>query len=256
MTRGRNKANATGRSMTNRFARLDHRLIESPAYRALSTNARALLVELTRMDNGSNNGALWLSVRDAAAHMGVTNTKTASAALSELQDMGFIGMTKDAHFRVKAAETSRARCWRLTWLPIPKRQGPTHDYQERQPTTKLARKRMEAGLRALKAFKRTALQNQMPVDELHTLTPKPAGMESLAVGELHTAKPANDGFQPISIVGDLTTHIADQRGRKREASLSLAWWQPKGIGPLITSMATLEAAASFSQQSETERLAA
>ncbi len=67
MHRGRNKPNATGRSMTSRFARLDHRLLESAAYRALSPNARALLVELTRMDNGSNNGALWLSVRDAAA---------------------------------------------------------------------------------------------------------------------------------------------------------------------------------------------
>jgi hypothetical protein len=255
MTRGRNKPNATGRNTKSRFARLDHRLIESPAYRALSPNARALLVEFTRMDNASNNGALWLSVRDAAVHMGVANTKTASAALSELQDMGFIAMTKDAHFRVKAAETSRARCWRLTWLPIPKRQGPTNDYQERQPTTKPARKRMEAGLRALKAFKRTALQNQMPVDELHTLTPKPAGMAALAVDKLHTAKAANDGFPPISIVGDLTTHIADQRGRECEAPISLAWWQLDGLGPLSASMAAIEAAARFTRQPQLRKAA-
>ncbi len=250
MTKGRNKTNATGRSMTSRFARLDHRLLESAAYRALSTNARALLVELTRMDNGGNNGALWLSVRDAAAHMGVANTKTASAALSELQNMGFIVMTKDAYFRVKAADTSRARCWRLTWLPIPNKQGPTNDYQQRQPSNKLANKRMEAGLRALKAFKRAASHNQMPVGELHTLTPKPAGSTTLTVGELHTARAENDDIPPKSIVRDLTTYTADQRGRECKASLSLAWWQPHGLAPFINSMAALEAAARFARQPE------
>jgi hypothetical protein len=66
-TRAKNKPNATGRSMTTRFARLDHRLLESSAYRALSPNARALLVELTMLENGNNNGSLWLSVRDGAA---------------------------------------------------------------------------------------------------------------------------------------------------------------------------------------------
>jgi hypothetical protein len=256
MAKGKNKANATGRSNTSRFARLDHSLLESPAYRALSPNARALMVEFTRMDNSFNNGALWLSVRDAAALMGVSNTKSSSAALSELQGMGFIAMTKDAHFSIKAAEMSRARCWRLTWLPIPKRQGPTHDYQERQPTTKRARNRMEAGLRALKAFKRTASQNQMPVDESHTLTPFQARTKALAVGELHTAKPVYDAFPPKLTVGDLQTHTADQRGRERKASLSLVWWQPNGLAPLIASMAALEAAASSSRQSENERLAA
>jgi hypothetical protein len=255
MTRGRNKPNATGRSMTSRFVRLDHRLLESAAYRALSPNARAVLVELTRMDNGSNNGVLWLSVRDAAAHMGVANTKTASAALSELQDMGFIVMTKDAHFRVKAADTSRARCWRLTWLPVPKRQGPTNDYQERQPSTKLARSRMEAGLRALKAFKRMASQNQMPVGDLHTLATIPAGMPVLAVGELHTAKPANDGIPPKLIVGDLPTHLADHGGRVCEAPISLAWWQPNGLASLIASMATIDTAERFTRQPQSRKAA-
>jgi hypothetical protein len=255
MYKSRNKPNATGRSMTSRFARLDHRLLESAAYRALSPNARAVLVELTRMDNGSNNGALWLSVRDAAAHMGVANTKTASAALSELQDMGFIVMTKDAHFRVKAADTSRARCWRLTWLPIPNSKGPTNDYQQCEPTTKLARKRMDTGLRALKAFKRMASYNQMPVGDLHTLATIPAGMAALAVGELHTAKAANDVFPPISIVCDLTTHIADQRGRVCEAPISLAWWQPNGLAPLIASMATIDTAARFNRQPQSRKAA-
>jgi hypothetical protein len=248
--RAKSKPNATGRSMTTRFARLDHRLLESSAYRALSPNARALLVEFTRMDNGSNNGALWLSVRDAAALMGVVNTKTASAAISELQDMGFIVMTKDAHFRVKAADTSRARCWRLTWLPIPKRQAPSNDYQERQPSTKLARKRMESGLRVLKAFKHMAPQNQMPVDELHTLTPKPAGMAALAVGELYTAKAANDVFPPKLIVCNLPTHTAAPVGGERTVGF-LGWWQHDHMGQLAAMALIFETAARHAQRRTT-----
>ena len=115
----KNKVNATGRSKYTRFARLEHSLLESAAFRSLSPNARALLIEFTRMDNGRNNGEIWLSVRDAAALMGVANTKSSSAALSELQDMGFIVMTKDAHFNIKSADSSRARCWRLTWVLFP-----------------------------------------------------------------------------------------------------------------------------------------
>lgn len=233
MQKGRNKANATGRSMTSRFARLDHSLLESAAYRSLSPNARAVLVELTRMDNGSNNGALWLSVRDAAALMGVANTKTASAALGELQDMGFIVMTKDAHFRVKAADTSRARCWRLTWLAIPKQRGPTNDYQQCEPTTKLARKRMDRGLRTLKDYKRMAVQNQNAVGELNTLTPFPTEIAALAVDELHTAKPATDGNPTKFIVGELTTHTADQGGRGNGEAFSPAWWPPEDVAPSL-----------------------
>jgi len=117
MAKRRNKSrpNQTGRSNTSRFARLDYRLLNSNAYRALSPNARALLIEVVMLYNGENNGSLWLSVRDAAHRMGVADVTAASNAFAELQDMGFITMTQDAHFRVKASDTCRARCWRLTW---------------------------------------------------------------------------------------------------------------------------------------------
>jgi hypothetical protein len=245
--RAKNKPNATGRSMTTRFARLDHRLLESSAYRALSPNARALLVEFTRMDNGSNNGALWLSVRDAAALMGVVNTKTASAAISELQDMGWIAMTKDAHFRVKAADTSRARCWRLTWLPLPKRQGPTNDYQECQPSTKLAARRMDRGLRALKSFKQQAAQNQNAVGELHTLPPFEVQNAVQTVGELHTAKSTTDGFPTKLIVCNLPTHTAAPLGGEQTAGF-LGWWQHDQIGQLAAMAVIFEAAARRAQR--------
>src|SRR3546814_8378969 len=110
--------------LTSRFTRLDHRLLTTPAYRALSPNARSLLVELAMMENGKNNGSLFLSVRDAAHRMGVSDPKTAGAAFDELQDLGFVDMVADAHFAIKAGKGSRARVWRLTWPAVAGKQGP------------------------------------------------------------------------------------------------------------------------------------
>jgi DNA-binding transcriptional regulator YhcF (GntR family) len=100
------------RNRTSRFVRLDYRLLHTPAYRALSCTARAWLVEVAMLHNGTNNGALYLSVRDAAARLGLSDLQAASKAFAELEAMGFVVCTADAHFHVKAAEHSRARCWR------------------------------------------------------------------------------------------------------------------------------------------------
>jgi hypothetical protein len=112
-----------------RFARLDHDLLRSAAYRSLSPNGRALLVEFAMMYNQRNNGSLYLSVRDAAARMGVADLTAASAAMGELMDMGFIEMTAEGVFSSSADKPSKARCWRLTWADAPE-QSPTHAYRE------------------------------------------------------------------------------------------------------------------------------
>jgi hypothetical protein len=162
--RNRNKPNQKGRNPTSRFARLDHRLLNSPAYRALSTAARALLVELTMLDNGENNGSLYLSIRDAAGRLGMADLSAVRSAFDELQELGFIEMTETASFHVKAAEKSRARCWRLTWLAGPGRKAPSMAFIDCQPKpgTK-AHKRMERGTRALKAFCKARDSGRLPV---------------------------------------------------------------------------------------------
>lgn len=162
--RNRNKPNHKGRNPTSRFARLDHRLLNSPAYRALGTAARALLVELTMLDNGENNGSLYLSIRDAAGRLGMADLTAVRSAFDELQELGFIDMTEAASFHVKAAEKSRARCWRLTWLAGPGRKGPSMAFMDcrPQPGTK-AHKRMERGTRALKAFRKARDSGRLPV---------------------------------------------------------------------------------------------
>lgn len=229
--RNRSRVNATGRNSTSRFARLDHRLLNSNAYRSLSPNARSLLVELTMLDNGENNGSLYLSVRDGAHRMGVADLSAASRAFDDLSDMGFIAMTQDAHFRVKAAETSRARCWRLTWLAGPGRKGPTMEFLEREPEAKTpARKRMERGQKVLKAFRKARDSGKLPVLDCDTLKHSQAGEPPRAVSDSYTANAQNGRFPPNSNVPKSDAHIAVTTG-KGMCGQALAWWQPNWSGP-------------------------
>lgn len=156
------KEDRKGRSKGGgRWVRLEHALISTQAYRSLGLGARALLVDLVMLENGKNNGLLYLSVRDAAALLGVSDHRVAGKALDELEAMGFIAMTGDAHFSVKAGEGSRARCWRLTWLSVPgKSVTPTNEYMERAPIGRQAQARSQRGCEALKRRQR----KQIPVE--------------------------------------------------------------------------------------------
>jgi ribosomal protein L32 len=223
--RSKNKPNATGRNVTTRFARLDHRILHSNAYRALSPNARSLLVELTSMENGNNNGSLFLSVKDGAHRMGVADLTAASRAFDELQELGFIEMTQDARF-TPAADKSRARCWRLTWQSGPGRKAPTWNFMEREPEPKTkARKRMERGQKALKAYRRARDTGRLPVLDSNTICPHTGFYPIKAVAESNTPKLHNGGFQPKCRVLDSAIHTAVTMGRGTNTNL-MGWFQP------------------------------
>jgi hypothetical protein len=207
------KPNATGRSDTSRFARLDHRILNSNAYRALNPNARTLLVELISLHNGENNGSIWLSVRDATARMGLADTAAASRAFDDLQTLGFIEITKDADFRVKASDTSRARCWRLTWLPGPGRKSASWEFLEKEPPPKTpARKRMERGLRALKAHRKARDADKLPVLDSDTMPPICPDPPTEPVRDSYTASTQNCDFLAHTSVRDSGTYIATTMG--------------------------------------------
>jgi hypothetical protein len=100
------KSDSRGRTKTTRHIRLDHALLESPAYRSLSPLARSLLIEFTMLCKGpQNNGRFWLSIIDAAARGGVSCTKSTKAAIDELIEMGFIEMTEEANLSCKMANS-------------------------------------------------------------------------------------------------------------------------------------------------------
>lgn len=90
--------------------RLYRHELESPAYRSLSTDARALLVEFRALFTGREN-RLFMSVREAAKRIGVSE-KTAQKALKALIDRGFIRCIEQGGFarKVKHASVYALEC--------------------------------------------------------------------------------------------------------------------------------------------------
>lgn len=232
-------ADQKGRSNnTDRFVRLGHNLLFSNAYRALNPNARSLLVELATLDNGANNGSLYLSVRHAAHRMGIADLTAASRAFDDLVDLGFIEVAQESHFRVKAADVSRARCWRLTWLPGPGRKAPSWELLTREPAPQTkARKRMDNGLRALKAYRKAKDQGKMPVLETDTIVAFRPEQAPGAVAKSDTPNACNGGFPSKACVRDFASHIAIPGGRGA-LNGSLAWWQ-SDWAPMVANLAYL-----------------
>jgi hypothetical protein len=85
-------------------------LLTSPAYLSLSCPARALLIEVTRLYKGNNNGQLGLSVRRASERCNIARG-TAQRAFAELQERGFIELVTKGAFSRKSPHASE---WRLT----------------------------------------------------------------------------------------------------------------------------------------------
>jgi len=166
--RRKNRPNAKGRNPYSRFVRLPHSLLETSAYRTLSLAARAVLTELAMLENGSNNGELFLSVRDAADRIGVVDLGVVRKALDDLVERGFIKVSQEAHFHIKAAEKSRARCWQLTWIPAFGK-APTRDFDRvSAPVDPKACKRMTSGIDAIIRFKKRKKEGQFAVLDSNT----------------------------------------------------------------------------------------
>ena len=89
--------------------RLYHWMIQSPAYLSLTPSARAVLVELCRLYNGSNNGEIGLSVRVAAERCRISKN-TAARAFDDLVDRGFTTLMVRGGFSLKVRHAS---LWRL-----------------------------------------------------------------------------------------------------------------------------------------------
>lgn len=88
-------------------------------------------MELKELYNGSNNGDLFLSVREAAKRLGVSNN-TASKAFKELEEKGFIIARQKGYFKQK---TRHATSWILTEFKY-NGQLPTKEFMRWSPESK------------------------------------------------------------------------------------------------------------------------
>jgi hypothetical protein len=94
----------------DRYFQVHHYMLATDAWRALSAPARAVYVQIGMRFNGSNNGRLSCSVRDAAKECRL-NKDTAARAFKELVVLGFIEETRHGSLSRK---TKAASEWRLT----------------------------------------------------------------------------------------------------------------------------------------------
>jgi DNA-binding transcriptional regulator YhcF (GntR family) len=103
--------NKTGRSKNyERFVALNHSLLNSKAWQDLRCVARCTYVEIAKRYAGRNNGRIPFSIREVAEALHCSRA-TAMRALDELQDHGFLVVTKKGAFNIKHRMASE---WRLT----------------------------------------------------------------------------------------------------------------------------------------------
>lgn len=125
------RVNATGRNECDPFVMLPHWLLDSPAFRSLSSDAVKLLLHVWRRHNGSNNGSISYAVREAGdkkTGIGLSKDR-ASRAFDQLTKMGFLKVRRASTFDLK---TKEARTWELTAVAVGD-ERPTKDFMRWTP---------------------------------------------------------------------------------------------------------------------------
>lgn len=161
------------------------------------------------MFNGTNNGAIFLSVRDATARLGLADYKAAQAAFSELIQLGWITETLAGSFTVKAGEVSRARAWQLNWIG---RDGKSTGPDVLPPLdfstlTRTQRLRVERRQKVLSRYLKDYQRGQFAVEESTTMSVRMAAAAPSSVEESTTRESENSAKLPNRSVGESTTHI-------------------------------------------------
>lgn len=106
--------NQKGRTKNEPFILLHRGVTNSEAWRSLSCEAKALLIEVWARHNGANNGQIALSHRQARTALRIGNGKVQKTFL-ELQEKGFLIARMKGSFNWKvAAGEGRASEWELT----------------------------------------------------------------------------------------------------------------------------------------------
>ena len=133
----RSKRKSREKHIQGKFVALPNWMADTPAWHSLNPNARCVWFELMRRwkgPHGSNNGDLYLSSREAADFLNI-GKGSAQRAFHELQDRGFIRITRPAGFEWRDGRRQRvapryavthepvggapATKEFLTWQPLP-----------------------------------------------------------------------------------------------------------------------------------------
>jgi DNA-binding MarR family transcriptional regulator len=157
-----------------RHVRLYHYLMQTEAWQSLRALERSIYIEIAARyaGDGSNNGRIGYSIREAASTFRVGKS-SAARALEKLQDRGFIVARKKGAFSLKSRHSTE---WRLTEFGC--------DLTSALPT---------------KEFARWLPENQKPVPP-GTLTVPEKGPIGIYGGTGHSKRPST-----VSLVGPRKT---------------------------------------------------
>lgn len=146
---------------THRYAAIEHRVIDSPAFADLTFSAQSLLLLMARQLSKDNNGHLQ-ATHSYMQGFGFSD-RTLTRATKELVEHGFLYRTRMGGYQMGASQ------YAVTWLPIKRREGLILDWfiscawrkwepdEKKSPPAKLrARSRKNGGLPTLTAAKFTA----------------------------------------------------------------------------------------------------
>ena len=101
-------------SIRHPYCAIDHRVIDSPAFAALTYSARSVLTLLTRQLTKDNNGHLQATFKYMRVH-GIDSERTLSRGIKELIAHGFVYRTRVGGYQKGASQ------YAVTWLSITKR---------------------------------------------------------------------------------------------------------------------------------------
>lgn len=110
MNHKRKRLNGYGYSSGGRFVQLEYWTLRSNAWERLSLPGRCLFIELLQRYNGSNNGEISFSNREAVRKLGV-GKNTATKLFRELEDFGFITASQRGSFDWKVRHATN---WEIT----------------------------------------------------------------------------------------------------------------------------------------------
>jgi hypothetical protein len=126
MARSHNQKGRSHKGLS--FVQLHHYSIKSPAWLSLTPQARAVYIELASRYNGSNNGEIALSVRDAARKCRISKA-TAGKAFHDLAEKGFITIVTGGSFGYKLRHATEYRLTDYKYRDEP----PTKEFMSWQP---------------------------------------------------------------------------------------------------------------------------
>jgi hypothetical protein len=117
-------------------------------------------------------------------------------------------------------------------LTILRRELASFEFLDREAEPKTpARKRMERGQRALKAYRKARSSSKFPVLDFETIAPFGSETTPTPVAKSDTQNQQNGGNPPVSRIPEFDTHLAIPERQARSGAI-WSWWQPDWSMPL------------------------